>query len=98
MKKTEKQKPCYYVGGRCYCPDMSTPLCHHDGIFECVTLYQSPKGAFFTVRESTVDGLEIENSAVEVLTKTAAWSFMDKHAAGIGIGNYNRLFGEVKEG
>lgn len=95
---TGKQGQRYYVGGRCYCPDVSTPLCCHKGIFEAVTLYQSPNGAFFTVRESTVDGLGIDGAAVEVLSKTAARSFMDRHTAGIEIDNYNRLFGEPKQG
>ena len=63
-----------------------------------MTLYQSPKGAFFTVRESTVDGLGIDGAAAEVLSKSAARAFMDRHAAGIDIENYNRLLGEPKEG
>ena len=32
------------------------------------------------------------------LTKTAARSFMDEHAAGIITANYDRIFGEPKEG
>lgn len=98
MENTGKQGRRYYVGGRCYCPDVSTPLCCHKGIFERVTLYQSPKGAFFTVRESTVDGLGIDGAAVEALSRAAARSFMDEHATGIDIENYNKLFGEPKQG
>lgn len=83
----------YYVGGRWYSPNNATPLCCYEGIFETVTLYQTLKGAFFTVEESAVDGV-----AVEVLGKAAARSFMDEHAAGIITENYDRIFGEPKEG
>ena len=58
-----------------------------------MTLYQTPKGAFFTLRESAVDGV-----SVEVLDEVAARSFMDEHAAGIITENYDRIFGEPKEG
>lgn len=87
-----------YVGGRWYSPDSATPLCRDKGIFEMVTLYQTPKGAFFMFRESTVDGLGIDGAAVEVLSEAAARSFMDEHAAGIITANYDRAFGEPKEG
>ncbi len=88
----------FYIGGRWYSPDDATPLCCHSDIFEAVTLYQTSKGAFFTFRESTVDGLGIDGAAVEVLSKAAARSFMDEHAAGIIAENYDRAFGEPKEG
>lgn len=92
------QRRRFYVGGRWYSPDNATPLCRCTDIFERVTLYQTPKGTFFTFRESTVDGLGIDGAAVEVLGKAAARSFMDEHAAGIIVENYNRIFGEPKEG
>lgn len=88
----------FYIGGRWYSPDNATPLCCCKDIFEAVTLYQTPKGAFFTFRESTVDGLGIDGAAVEVLSKAAARSFMDEHSAGIIAENYDRAFGEAKEG
>ena len=84
----DKEKRRFYVGGRRYSPDNSTPICRCVDIFERVTLYQTPKGAFFTFRESTVDGLGIDGAAVEVLGKAAARSFMDEHAAGIITANY----------
>ena len=56
MENTGKQERRYYVGGRCYCPDVSTPICCHEGIFERVTLYQSPKGAFFTEKKAWLTG------------------------------------------
>lgn len=98
MAKTEKRERRYYVGGRWYSPDTSTPLCSYAGIFERVTLYHSPKGAFFTIRESTVNGLGIDGAAAEVLSKTAARSFMDEHADGIYTENYARVFGEPAQG
>ncbi len=88
----------FYTGGRWYSPDDATPLCRQSDIFEAVTLYQTSKGAFFTFRESTVDGLGIDGAAVEVLSKAAARSFMDEHAAGIIVENYDQAFGEPKEG
>lgn len=97
MGDKEKQRR-FYVGGRWYSPDSATPLCCDKGIFERVTLYQTPKGAFFTFRESIVDGLGIDGAAVEVLNKADARSFMDEHAAGIITENYDRIFGEPKEG
>lgn len=92
------QRRRFYVGGRWYSPDNATPICRYADIFERVTLYQTPKGTFFTFRESTVDGLGIDGAAVEVLCNPAARSFMDEHAAGIIAENYNRIFGEPKEG
>ena len=92
------QRRRFYVGGRWYSPDNATPLCRCTDIFERVTLYQTLKGTFFTFRESTVDGLGIDGAAVEVLGKAAARSFMDEHAAGIIAENYDRIFGEPKEG
>lgn len=92
------QQRRFYVGGRWYSRDSATPLCSYADIFERVTLYQTPKGAFFAFRESTVDGLGIDGAAVEVLGKAAARSFMDEHAAGIVPENYDRAFGEPKEG
>ena len=94
----DKEKRRFYVGGRWYSPDNATPLCCYKDIFETVTLYQTSKGAFFTFRESTVDGLGIDGAAVEVLGKAAARSFMDEHAAGIITANYDRAFGGPKEG
>lgn len=88
----------FCVGGRLYSPDDATPLCCYKGIFETVTLYQTSKGAFFIVRESTVDGLGSDGVAVEVLSKGAARSFMDEHAAGVIVENYARIFGELKQG
>ena len=87
------QRQRYYIGGRWYSPDNATPLCRDIGIFETVTLYQTPKGAFFTVEESPVDG-----ETVRVLSEAAARSFMDEHAAGIITENYDRIFGEPQEG
>ena len=98
MVQAEGQERRYYIGGRWYSPDISTPLCRYEGIFEQVTLYQSPKGTFFTVRESTVDSLGIDGAAVEVLDKSAALSFMDKHNDGIYTENYIRIFGEPAQG
>ena len=97
MGDKEKRRR-FYVGGRWYSPDCATPLCRYADIFEAVTLYQTEKGAFFTFRESTVDGLGIDGAAVEVLGKAAARSFMDEHAAGIITATYDRTFGEPKEG
>lgn len=56
------QQRRFYVGGRWYSPDSATPLCRYTDIFERVTLYQTPKGTFFTFRESTVDGLGIDGA------------------------------------
>lgn len=89
----KEQRRRFYIGGRWYSPDNATPLCRDIGIFETVTLYQTPKGAFFTVEESPVDG-----ETVRVLSEAAARSFMDEHAAGIVTENYDRIFGEPKEG
>lgn len=94
----DKGERRFYVGGRWYSPDNATPLCRDRGIFETVTLYQTPKGAFFTFRESTVAGLGIDGAAVEILSKAAARLFMDEHTAGIITETYNRLFGKPKEG
>jgi len=94
----DKGKRRFYIGGRWYSPDNATPLCRCKDIFEAVTLYQTPKGTFFTFRESTVDGLGIDGPAVEVLSKAAARSFMDDHAAGIITANYDAIMGEPKEG
>ena len=47
---------------------------------------------------STNDGLGIDGAAVEVLGKAAARTFMDEHPAGIIAENYDRAFGEPKEG
>ena len=88
----------FYVGGLWYSPDNATPLCRCKDIFETVSLYQTPKGAFFIFRKSTVDELGIDGAAVEVLSKAAARSFMDEHTAGIIAENYDRAFGEPKEG
>lgn len=98
MPKSENQKRVYYVGGHSYSPDTSTPLCCDTGIFERVTLYKSPKGTFFTIRESNFDDVKIDGAAVEVLSESAARSFMDEHAAEIIIDNYNRVFGKPVQG
>lgn len=90
----EKNKR-FYIGGRYYSPDEATPLCRHKGIFETVTLYQSPRGAFFTVEESIIDG---EAAKAELLTKAAARSFMDRYAAGVIPEHYEQIFGEAKQG
>lgn len=90
-----KGKQRFYIGGKYYSPDEATPLCRHKGIFETVTLYRSPKGAFFTVNESIIDG---EAAKAELLNKTAARSFMDRYAAGIIPEHYEQVFGEVKGG
>ena len=88
-----KEKQRFYIGGRWYSPDNATPLCRYGGIFDTVTLYQSPHGAFFTVAESLAD-----LPAVKVLTEREARAFMDEHAAGIDTENYNRIFGEPEQG
>lgn len=97
MGSKEKRRR-FYIGGRWYSPDDATPLCRHSKTFEVVTLYQTSKGAFFAFRESTVDGLGIDGAVVAVLSKAAARSFMNEHAAGIITENYDRIFGEPKEG
>lgn len=98
MGKNKTQKRVYYLGGHSYSPDISTPLCCDTGIFERVTLYKSPKGTFFTIRESNFDNVKIDGAAVEVLSESAARSFMDEHAAEIIIENYNRVFGKPVQG
>ena len=97
MKSKEKLRR-FYIGGRWYSPDDSTPLCSYDDIFERVTLYQTEKGAFFLFRENTVELSGDSGAVVKVLNKTAARSFMDEHAAGIIAENYDRIFGEPKKG
>ena len=42
----DKGQRRFYVGGRWYSLDNATPLCRCTDIFERVTLYQTPKGAF----------------------------------------------------
>lgn len=98
MEKNKTQKQVYYLGGYSYSPDTSTPLCCNRGVFECVTLYKSPKGTFFTIRESTVYNVRIDGAAVEVLSESDARSFMDEHAEDIITENYNRIFGKPKQG
>lgn len=98
MGKTKTPKQVYYLGGHSYSPDTSTPLCYDMGIFERVTLYKSPKGAFFTIRESNFDDVKIDGAAVEVLSESAAHSFLDEHSAEIIIENYNRVFGKPVQG
>ena len=98
MGKTKTPKQVYYLGGHCYFPDTSTPLCCDTGIFERVTLYKSPKGTFFTIRESNYDNVKIDGAAVEVLSESAAGSFIDEHSAEIIIENYNRVFGKPTQG
>ena len=88
----------FLVGGKQYSPELSTPLCKYEGIFEAVTLYQSPSGTFFTFRESTMNDMRISGAAVEVLSEAAALSFMDEHADGIYTENYARVFGEPEQG
>ena len=51
MKKDKNTERRYYVNGRWYSPELSIPLCRNIEIFEQTTLYQSPNGAFFTLRE-----------------------------------------------
>lgn len=99
MRKKEKHERRYYVNGRWYSPELSTPLCIHKDMFDRTTLYHSPKGAFFTVRESTIDETANDESPkVKVLSKTAARAFMDEHPGGIYAENYNRVFGEPAQG
>jgi len=98
MEKNKTPKRVYYLGGHCYSPDTSTPLCCNMGIFECVTLYKSPKGTFFAIRESNYDNVKIDGAVVEVLSESAARSFMDEHEAEIITDNYNRIFGKPIQG
>lgn len=93
MEKPKKQQ--YFIAGRSYSPDTATPLCSYTGIFETVTLYQSPQGAFFTVEESIIDG---EAEKVATLSKAAARDFLDEHAAAIIAENYKKIFGNPKQG
>ena len=88
----------FIVGGKQYSPELSTPLCKYEGIFEAVTLYQSPSGTCFTFRETTVNDIKFSGAAVEVLSEAAALSFMDKYADGIYTENYGRVFGEPEQG
>ena len=74
MKSKEKLRR-FYIGGRWYSPDDSTPLCSYDDIFERVTLYQTEKGAFFMFRENTVELSGDSGAVVKVLNKTAARSW-----------------------
>lgn len=92
---TDKEKRRFYIGGRYYSPDEATPLCSSKGIFETVTLYKSPQGAFFTVSESVIDG---EAEKAELLTENAARSFMDKNAAAVIPENYNKVFEAIEQG
>jgi len=98
LKKEKNTESRYYVNGRWYSPELSIPLCRSIEIFEQTTLYQSPNGAFFTLRESTVDGIEIDGPAIKVMSKTVARSFIDNHPTGIYAKNYTRVFGEPAQG
>lgn len=90
----KKNEQGYIIGGRRYTPDKSTVLCRAGDGLEAVTLYQTTKGAFFTVRE----GMGLEPSAVEVLDRDSALDFMDTHPAGIDPAAYVKAFGEPEEG
>lgn len=89
----EKKKGCFYIGGRCYSTDTAAILCSYTGIFESVTLYVTPKRAFFVVEESETFG-----DTVRVLSETEARQLMDEHAAGIDTNTYNEIFGEPEQG
>lgn len=86
-------KQVFYIGGKSYSPDTATRLCRYSGILETVTLYRSPRGAFFTVAESLTDA-----PMVEVLSEAEARSFMDAHTAGIDAAAYKRIFGTPEQG
>lgn len=84
----------YIIGGKRYTPEKSTVLCRARNDLETVTLYQTSKGAFFTVRE----GMGQEVPAVDVLDRDSVLDFMDAHPAGIDQVVYAKVFGEPVEG
>ncbi len=83
----------FYIGGRQYSPDSATVLCAFANLVETVTLYRSPKGAFFTITERDGDPPD-----VVLIDKEAAFEFMDAHPAGIDTDNYDEIFGEPEQG
>lgn len=90
----KKNEQGYIIGGKRYTPEKSVVLCRVGDNLETVTLYQTPKGAFFTVRE----GMGQEAPAVDVLDRDGALDFMDAHPAGIDPAAYVKAFGEPVEG
>ena len=83
----------YYIGGKQYIPEESTPLCKAAGIMGTTTLYHTEKGAFFIVKEEEASG-----TTAELLTEKQAREFMDNHAAAIDTDNYDAIFGEPEKG
>ena len=95
---TENER--YYIDKKQYIPDESDVLCtvSHGDAWEILkstersVLYRTKKGAYFLVH-SYECGVE-----VCVMDEAAAFDFMDRNAAGIDTGTYNRLFGEPERG
>lgn len=89
----QSNKKVYYIGGRSYSPEDSILLCRASEIFATTSLYRTKKGAFFLIQES-----ELEKPVVKLLDESAAKAFLDEHAAGIVVENYNVVFGTPKPG
>lgn len=84
----------FIIGGKRYDPENALELCTASNIAETTTLFQSVKGAFFSVTVDTMNGTQ----TAQLLDRAQAMEFMDANPCAVIERNYIKAFGELEEG
>ena len=84
----------FIIGGKLYDPETALILCRQTAPLEETTLFQSVKGAFFSVTVSGMDGTQ----TAQLLNRAQALEFLDANPCAVVEENYIKAFGEPEEG